>query len=229
MVIRNLHIDRPKSLSRMVAEEIKDAILKGVLKPGDKLVETELTRSLGVSRTPLREAFRELAAEGYITVIPHKGSYVSTISEDEVLDLYSITSVLEGLATRQATPALKEGDKRENLLALYEDLKRKSAQGNVDAYWASNRYFHQFIAEASGNERLVNLIENLRRQILKTRVITLRYPGRLKGSMDEHEEILAAILAGRDRGAEKLVIEHLEKQRQFVLGLIRSGDAEENS
>ncbi len=231
MVIRNLHIDRPKSLSRMVAEEIKDAILKGVLKPGDKLVETELTHSLGVSRTPLREAFRELAAEGYITVIPHKGSYVSTISEDEVLDLYSITSVLEGLATRQATPALKEGDKRENLLALYEDLRRKSSQGNVDAYWASNRHFHQFIAEASGNERLVNLIENLRRQILKTRVITLRYPGRLEGSMDEHEEILEAILAGREREAEKLVIEHLEKQRQFVLGLIRSGDAEppENS
>ncbi len=229
MVIRNLHIDRPKSLSRMVAEEIKDAILKGVLKPGDKLVETELTQSLGVSRTPLREAFRELAAEGYITVIPHKGSYVSTISEDEVLDLYSITSVLEGLATRQATPLLKEGEMRENLLALYEDLKRKSGQGNVDAYWASNRHFHQFIAEASGNERLVNLIENLRRQILKTRVITLRYPGRLGGSMDEHEEILGAILAGRDRDAEKLVIEHLEKQRQFVLGLIRSGDAEENS
>ncbi len=229
MVIRNLHIDRPKSLSRMVAEEIKDAILKGVLKPGDKLVETELTQSLGVSRTPLREAFRELAAEGYITVIPHKGSYVSTISEGEVLDLYSITSVLEGLATRQATPALKEGDKRENLLALYEDLKTKSRQGNVDAYWASNRHFHQFIAEASGNERLVNLIENLRRQILKTRVITLRYPGRLGGSMDEHEEILEAILAGRDRDAEKLVIEHLEKQRQFVLGLIRSGDAEESA
>ncbi|HJP14637.1 MAG TPA: winged helix-turn-helix domain-containing protein, partial [Nitrospinota bacterium] len=72
MAIRNLHIDRPKSLSRMVADEIMDAILKGALRPGDKLVEAELTQSLGVSRTPLREAFRELAAEGYITVIPHK-------------------------------------------------------------------------------------------------------------------------------------------------------------
>ncbi|MBT3432694.1 MAG: GntR family transcriptional regulator [Nitrospinaceae bacterium] len=84
MAIRNIQIERPKSLSRMVAEEIKVAILNGVLKPGDKLVETELTQSLGVSRTPLREAFRELAVEGYITVIPHKGSYVSTISEGEV-------------------------------------------------------------------------------------------------------------------------------------------------
>ena len=103
-----------------------DAILKGALRPGDKLVEAELTQSLGVSRTPLREAFRELAAEGYITVIPHKGSYVSTISEEEVLDLYSITSVLEGLATRLATPRLKSGEEKENLLALFEDMKKKS-------------------------------------------------------------------------------------------------------
>ena len=222
MAIRNLHIDRPKSLSRMVADEIMDAILKGALRPGDKLVETELTQSLGVSRTPLREAFRELAAEGYITVIPHKGSYVSTISEEEVLDLYSITSVLEGLATRLATPRLKSGEEKENLLALFEDMKKKSELGDVDAYWDSNRNFHQFIAKTSGNDRLSDLIENLRRQILKTRVITLRYPGRLEGSMTEHEEILRAILGGKEQEAEKLITDHLEKQRQFVLSLIRN-------
>ena len=84
------------------------------LTPGDKRVEPDLTHSLGVSRTPLREAFRALAAEGYITVIPHKGSYVSTISEDEVLDLYSITSVLEGLATRLATPVRRINAERIN-------------------------------------------------------------------------------------------------------------------
>ncbi|MFC1492058.1 GntR family transcriptional regulator [Nitrospinota bacterium] len=222
-MIRNLRIDRPKSLSRMVAEEIKEAILKGVLKPGDKLVETDLTQSLGVSRTPLREAFRELAAEGYITVVPHKGSYVSTISEDEVLDIYSITSVLEGLATRLATPILNSsGEPRKNLLAIFENLKEKSRLGDVDTYWASNRDFHQFIAKASGNDRLFSLIESLRRQILKTRVITLRYPGRLKESLKEHEEIMEAILAGKEREAEELVIEHIKKQRQFVLSLLRS-------
>jgi DNA-binding GntR family transcriptional regulator len=227
MVNQNLKIEKPKSLSRMVAEEIKVAILNGHLKPGDKLLETELTQSLGVSRTPLREAFRELAAEGYITVVPHKGSYVSTISEEEVLDLYSITSVLEGLATRLATPLFKRGEGRANLLAHYEELKKKSDQGEVDSYWAVNRSFHQFIASASGNERLVDLIENLRRQILKTRVITLRYPGRLEGSMDEHDEILQAILEGRERNAEKLVITHLEKQRQFVISVIRSAEEQE--
>ncbi|MBT4094260.1 MAG: FCD domain-containing protein [Nitrospinaceae bacterium] len=88
-----------------------------------------------------------------------------------------------------------------------------------------------FVGPASGNERLVDLIENLRRQILKTRVITLRFPGRLAGSMDEHDEILQAILEGRERDAESLVIAHLEKQRQFVISVIRTTEEqqEENS
>lgn len=222
MAIQNLHINRPKSLSRMVAEEIKEAIMKGVLQPGDKLVETTLTESLGVSRTPLREAFRELAAEGYITVIPHKGAYVSALSEEEVLDIYAISSVLEGLATRLAAEKLKSDDRRNDLVTLYEELKKQHDSGNVDSYWAANRNFHHFIAEASENDRLLNLIESLRRQILKTRVISLRYPERLGDSMAEHEEILNSILNGEGQKAEALVTEHLEKQREFVLELIRT-------
>ena len=110
MRIPGVQIEKPKSLSKMVSEQIKDAILSGIFQPGDKLVETMLTESMGVSRTPLREAFRELAAEGYITIVPHKGAHVSLVSEDEVLDIYAITSVLEGLATRLATPnSTREG------------------------------------------------------------------------------------------------------------------------
>lgn len=221
MATRNLHIDRPKSLSRMVSEEIKEAIMKGVLKPGDKLVETSLTESLGVSRTPLREAFRELAAEGYITVVPHKGAYVSSLSENDVLDLYAISSVLEGLATRLAAQNIETENDRKKLQSLYDELKEQNDKGNVDAYWAANRNFHQFIAEASGNPRLLGLIENMRRQILKTRVISMRYPERLENSMAEHKEILDAILASEGKKAETLVIGHLEKQRKFVLDLIR--------
>ena len=133
-----------------------------------------------MSRTPLREAFRELAAEGYITVIPHKGAYVSSLSEEDVLDLYAISSVLEGLATRLAAQNLKVESDREKLRSLYNELKAQNDKGDVDAYWAANRNFHQFIAEASGNPRLLDLIETMRRQILKTRVISMRYPERLK-------------------------------------------------
>ena len=176
---------------------------------------------MGVSRTPLREAFRELAAEGYITVVPRKGAHVSRLSEDEVLDIYAITSVLEGLATRLATPHLREGGANERLQHFFDRLKRHHERGEVDAYWAANRDFHRHIASACGNSRLQALIDNLRQQIMKTRVVTLHAPGRLDGSMAEHAEILRTILAGEARTAERLVIEHLEIQGKFVLDLIK--------
>ncbi len=221
MRIPGVQIKKPKSLSKMAAEQIKDAILNGTLQPGDKLVETSLTESMGVSRTPLREAFRELAAEGYITVVPYKGARVSRLSEDEVLDIYAITSVLEGLATRLATPSLREGRASEALHRFFQQLKRRHERGEVDAYWAANRDFHRHITSACGNSRLQTLIGSLRQQIMKTRVLTLHAPDRLDGSMAEHEEILGAILEGDGRAAERLVIRHLEIQGKFVLDLIK--------
>ena len=146
---------------------------------------------------------------------------MSQLSEEEVRNIYMITSVLEGLATRLATPHLQEGPKRGKLLKLYEELKNHHKARDVDAYWAVNRNFHRFITQASDNRQLENLIDNLRRQILKTRVITLSYPGRLDASMAEHEEILDAIMKGDARRAESLVINHLEIQGQFILDLVR--------
>ncbi len=215
-----VQIEKPKSLSQVVAEEIKEAILRGDFRPGDKLAEINLTHSFGVSRTPLREAFRQLSAEGYITVVPYKGAFVSRLSEQEVLDIYAITSVLEGLATYLSTSRIRAGQEREDLLALFAEVKRRHEQGEVDAYWDANSNFHQFIADNSGNERLQQLIHNLRRQILKTRVLVLSYPGRFNESMAEHEEILAAILAGEAKKAESLVIAHLEKQGRFLIEMI---------
>ena len=221
MRIPGVQIEKPKSLSKMASDQIKDAILNGTLQPGDKLVETSLTESMGVSRTPLREAFRELAAEGYITVVPYKGAHVSRLSEDEVLDIYAITSVLEGLAARLAAPNLRQGRASEALRRFFQQLKRRHERGEVDAYWAANRDFHRHITGACGNSRLQALIGNLRQQIMKTRVVTLHAPDRLDGSMAEHEEILRAILEGDGRAAERLVIRHLETQGKFVLDLIK--------
>ena len=146
---------------------------------------------------------------------------MSLVGEDEVLDIYAITSVLEGLATRLATPNLREGRANETLHAFFEQLKRHHERGEVDEYWAANRDFHRHITSACENSRLQGLIGNLRQQIMKTRVVTLHAPGRLEGSMAEHEDILDAILDGDARAAERLVIRHLEIQGNFVLDLIK--------
>ena len=137
-------INKPKSLSKIVVEKIKESILNGSLKPGAKLIEKQLTNSLGVSRTPLREAFRELAGEGYITIYPHKGAFVTKITKEEIKDLYMITSVLEGLATRLATPLLSLGKNRKHLEKLLEELRIYEQSGEVSKYWETNQLFHQF-------------------------------------------------------------------------------------
>tara|TARA_B110000014_G_C20039891_1_gene540443 strand:+ start:119 stop:790 length:672 start_codon:yes stop_codon:yes gene_type:complete len=212
-------INKPKSLSKIVVEKIKESILNGSLKPGAKLIETQLTSSLGVSRTPLREAFRELAVEGYITIYPHKGAFVTKITKEEIKDLYMITSVLEGLATRLATPLLSLGKNRKHLEKLLEELRTYEQSGEVSKYWETNQLFHRFITNSCKNEKLKVVISNLRRQILKTRIITLKVPGRLTSSMKEHENILELILNNEARKAEKMVIKHLELQGKILYDL----------
>lgn len=212
-------INKPKSLSKIVVEKIKESILNGSLKPGAKLIEKQLTSSLGVSRTPLREAFRELAGEGYITIYAHKGAFVTKITKEEIKDLYMITSVLEGLATRLATPLLSLGKNRKHLEKLLEELRIYEQSGEVSKYWENNQLFHQFITNSCKNEKLKLVITNLRRQILKTRIITLKVPGRLTSSMAEHEKILGFILKNEARKAEKMVIKHLELQGKILYDL----------
>lgn len=215
-----IRMEKPKPLSKAIADEVKEAIAKGQLQPGEQLLESVLTKSLDVSRTPLREAFRQLEAEGYVTIVPHKGTFVSSLSKEEVSDFYTIMGVLEGLATRLATPTLRKEEERGRLLALFEVLQEQSARGDVNAYWGANKTFHEFISELSGNDRLIHLINNLRPQMMKTRALTLHHKGRLESSMMDHREILEAILGGDTERAERLVVQHFEKQRRFVLDLM---------
>jgi DNA-binding GntR family transcriptional regulator len=95
-----IKIDEPKLLSEDIAESIKTAIIKGKFKPGEKISEGELAESMGISRTPLREAFRKLENEGFIQIVPRKGAVVSSIDAEEAINLYEIKSTLEGLAAR---------------------------------------------------------------------------------------------------------------------------------
>ncbi len=216
----DLQIEKPKSLSKAVAEGIKEAILNGTFRPGDKLVETTLTERLGVSRTPLREAFRELEVEGYITVIPHKGAFVSQLSEKEVRDIYTIASVLESLAARLATPHMV-GEKLAKLKEMHSELKRCLEKRDIDGYYAVNALYHHFIAETSRNERLCTMIDSLRKQILKTRALSLALPERLDASMSEHDGLLKAFTEGDALLVEKLMMEHFANQGMAFIQMLK--------
>lgn len=213
-------------MSKAVAAEIKEAILKGKLSAGQRLTEKDLTASLGISRTPLREAFKELEAQGYLTLIPHRGAFVSQPSLDEVQDLYVIAGVLEGLAARLAAPRMSE-EELERLQELYRSLDACHRRGDIDGYYHINHLFHQTFVEATGNRHLSALVESLRMQILKTRVLSLSVPDRLEESMREHEAILLAFRRRDAKGAEDRVMRHLQNQgRAFLSVMGRPGKGE---
>lgn len=210
---------RSRPMSRVVAAEIREAILSGRLAAGQRLIEKDLTATLGVSRTSLREAFKELEAQGYISLVPHKGAFVSRPTEQEVCELYAIASVLEGLAARLAAVRMTE-EELERLREITLSLERCRLQGDIDGYYHHNRLFHRTFVEASGNARLLELAESVRSQIVKTRILSHAVPDRLEESMREHKAILSAFLRRDPARAEKRIIHHLENQERAFLSLM---------
>lgn len=200
---------RFRSLTRLIAEELKQAILSAKLAPGEKLSEEQLMSSLSVGRVPLREAFRRLEAEGYVTFLPNEQVVVSKPTVEEIEDYYSIASVLEGLAAKLAVERARP-EEVERLRELHQLLKQACRAKDTERYFEANSRFHQFIAELAGNERLYRLIDQMRQEMRRTRILALHLPQRLDYSMREHDQIMDAFLKKNSELAEATVIKHLQ-------------------
>jgi DNA-binding GntR family transcriptional regulator len=200
---------RFRSLTRLIAEELKQAISSGKLHPGEKLSEQSLTSSLGVSRVPLREALRNLEAEGYVTFLSNDQVIVSKPTVGEIEDYYSIASVLEGLATRLAVERARP-EEIDRLRELHQHLRQAYKSQDAAAYFEENSRFHRFIAELAGNERLYRMIDQMRQEMRRTRILALHLPRRLEYSMREHDQIMDAFLKKNPALAEATVIKHLD-------------------
>ncbi len=200
---------RFRSLTRLIVEQLKQAIAGGRLRPGEKLSEQSLTSSIGVSRVPLREALRNLEAEGYVTFLSNDQVIVSKPTVGEIEDYYSIASVLEGLATRLAVERARP-EEIERLRELHQQLKQAYKSQDAAAYFEANSRFHRFIAELAGNERLYRMIDQMRQEMRRTRILALHLPQRLEYSMREHDQIMDAFLKKNPALAEATVIKHLD-------------------
>lgn len=202
---------RFRSLTRFLAEELKQAILGGKLPPGDRLMEEKLASSLKVGRVPLREALRHLEAEGYVTFLSTNEVAVSKPTAEDVVDYYSIASVLEGLAARLAVERAQP-EEVVRLRELHQLLKEACQKKDLERYFEANSNFHRFIADMACNQRLYRLIDQMRREIKKTRTLSLHLPQRLDHSMREHDQILDAFLKKNPGLAEATMIRHLSNQ-----------------
>jgi DNA-binding GntR family transcriptional regulator len=203
-----IKIEHPKLLSEDIAESIKTAIIKGKFKPGEKISEGELAESMGISRTPLREAFRKLENEGFIEIIPRKGAVVTEIDPNEAFELYLIKSTLEGLAARLATRRIQDKD-IQKLVKINTELKKLIDDNELETFYQTHCRFHEVFIKVSGNDRLIQIISNLNDHFQRLGIVSLTLPGRYKSAIRQHEEIIDAFKRGDEMTVERVVRENV--------------------
>lgn len=196
------------SLRGRVFHKLRDDILSGRYKEHEELREVAIGEELGVSRTPVREAFRQLELEGLIQIIPNKGAYVTGITPKDVKDIYMIRSRLEGLCARWATEHITP----EQMAEMEENVylaKFHAEKGHWDQLWELDNRFHDIMYEACDSKMLEHQLKDFHQYVLRVRKKTLNSANRGTKSNEEHEGIMEAIKAGDADLAEQLAHQHM--------------------
>ncbi len=202
--MRRKQIERHQTLREKILETIRDAILKGSLKPGERVSEPELAERFGISRTPIREAFRQLESEGYLQVIPRKGAVVASLSERDIEEFYAIKILLEGFAAKMAAEKMTAKD-IEKLESINERLAQIAKDGDVKNFFRVHNEFHEVFIKAAGNEKLYEMINQLVMRFKRLRLASLSQPGRMEVSVEEHRNMIAAFKEHDGDRADSLV------------------------
>ncbi len=213
-------IDSYRPLRETVCEALRDAIKRGILEPGERLMEVQLAEELGISRTPVREAIRKLEQEGYVIMMPRRGTYVSSISVRDVKEIFEIRSALETLAAVLATIRI-EPEELDRLRALLTEIEGHIKNNDMDKIVATDVEFHGLLYQVSRNERLVAIISNLMEQLARFRTLSMSYPGRLQETLAEHRAMVEAIAAGDVDAARDAAERHMEQAEETLLKTMR--------
>lgn len=211
-----IRLDSYQPLREVVCETLRDAIRKGVLKPGERLMEIQLADELGVSRTPVREAIRKLELEGYVIMMPRRGTYVANLSIRDVNEVFEIRTSLDSLASGLAAERITD-EELEHLQRLLVAIGGYIEQGDMDKIVETDTEFHDLLYTASRNSRLTGIIFNLREQLTRFRTASMSYPGRLRATLEEHRRIVEAIAQGDVKEAQAASEYHMEKSEQTLL------------
>ena len=208
-------------LRDVVFNTLREAILKGELKPGERLMELQLAAKLGVSRTPIREAIRMLEQEGLAVTIPRKGAEVARMTEKDMEDVLQIRDALDELAASIACEQISE-EQLEELVATMHEFEESTKTDNVKKIAEADVKFHDIIYQSTGNPKLVNMLNNLREQMYRYRVEYLKEDESRNRLVKEHEKITRAIKERDVKAAQELSFEHLENQRMGIIQAIRA-------
>ena len=212
-------------LRDVVFNTLRKAILRGELKPGERLMEIQLAYKLGVSRTPIREAIRKLELEGLVLMIPRKGAEVAQITEKNMQDVLEVRKALEELSVQLACERITPEQVEEMKMAA-EDFRKVLKSGDVTKIAEADVKFHDIIFAATNNQRLITLLNNLREQMYRFRVEYLKQKECYPQLLEEHDKLIALISGGEVEEACELMGCHIDNQASTVSDVIRRDQVE---
>ena len=200
------------SLREKIFFKLRQDILDGKYKAGDSLVELKLAEEMGVSRTPVREAIRQLELEGLVFSIPNKGVFVEGITSQDIEDIYAIRECMEGLAARWAIERMEEKSLKE-LENIYELMEFYTSKGDLDRVGELNSKFHDLIFESTNSKPLKQILSDFQYYIGNIRLASLKSPGRAEQSLKEHKAIVEAFKDRDVERGERVLVEHIRNTR----------------
>lgn len=199
-----------RALRESVFQRLRQAILEGRLRPGDRLLETEIARQMQVSRAPVREALRLLENDGLVATSAHRGTFVTAVEPGECRELYELRAVLEGYAARLAVRR-GAGGRASELAPLIDEMRAAAARGDGVGFAEVNFRFHEAVLAFTGNAHMTRIWQMLDTQIRRFFHLRARSSEELHGLAEEHVDLLAKLAAGDAQAAERAFRSHIEE------------------
>lgn len=207
-------------LRDVVFNTLRQAILTGELKPGERLMEIHLADRLGVSRTPIREAIRKLELEGLVIMIPRRGAEVAQITEKSMNDVLEVRRALDALCVELACDRISE-EELEALRLACENFEKAVATKDIKSIAQADVELHDIITKATGNQRLISLINNLSEQMYRYRFEYIKDSGQHERLIGEHRVIYESLVKKDKETACKAVKLHIDNQKKAIIEQIR--------
>lgn len=218
----NIHplskFNKNQTLRESIADALRASIMQGQLKPGTKISEPALALQYGISRTPVREALRQLDSEGFLLVLPRRGARVAPMTERDVREFYEIKAELEGYAARIACERITEKE-IQKMDHLNQQMEEYHGKGDYKKVFRLHNEFHEVFLRAAANEQLTLLIKTLVQKFQRFRIL-LTISGKSEGSFKQHREIIAAFRAKDPSLAEALVQKNAMFGKDVMIGEI---------
>jgi DNA-binding GntR family transcriptional regulator len=206
-----------------VLEHLRNFITEGILPPGTKLNERELCETLGVSRTPLREALKVLAVEGLIDISPNRGASVARMSELEISEAFELISGLEAFAGELACERISE-QQLTQIKALHQAMVASKNQHDLPGYYQRNRAIHDLISLAAANSVLRQTYVTTNRRLQALRYLSNQQAPKWQQALRDHEQMLAALEARDGKRLGQILRQHILDKRDAVLAMLRAAE-----